>query len=81
MDRPDAAVLREVGRVLGMPVLGQDDVGAGGSRLRDLAVDGRDDLLAGGHVQAARGVGEVVLDVDDDERHARSIVGHASRLP
>ena len=34
---------------------------------RDLAVDDRDDRVAATHGQAARRVGEVVLDVDDDE--------------
>src|SRR6185503_7622263 len=67
MDRPEAAVLREVGGGLRMPVLGEDDRGAGRPRRRDLAVDDRDDVGAAVDRQAALRVGEVILEVDDDE--------------
>ena len=40
-------------------------------RGRDQGVDGRHDVLATRHMEAARRVGEVVLDIDHDERGPR----------
>ena len=76
MDRPEAAVLREMRGRLGVPVLGEDDEAAGDGRHRDLAVDRRDDRVAAGDGQAARRIGEVVLDVDDDQGRGRVIALH-----
>ena len=50
-----------------MPVLRVHDVGARGRRLRDLLVRDGDHVLSVLHVQAARGVREIVLNVDDDD--------------
>ena len=38
----------------------------------DLARRRRDDRVTAGHAQAAGGIGEIVLDVDDDEGRARA---------
>jgi hypothetical protein len=63
---PDAAARLEVWRLGGMPVLGVDDQGLGCQRPLELAVDQRHDPLALADVEAALGVGEVVLHVHDD---------------
>jgi hypothetical protein len=70
VDRPDAAVAGEVGRRFGVPVLGVDNERATGRRRRDLGVDRRQDRDRAGHAEAAGRVGEVVLDVDDDQAAA-----------
>ena len=75
MVRPDAAVVREVRRDGRVPVLGVDDGGPCLERRGDQRIDGRHDLLATRHVQAARRIGEVVLDIDHDERGPRVEVG------
>lgn len=82
VDRPDTAILGEVGCVGGMPVLRVGDAGPGGPGLCDGVIDGRDDRVATGDGQAALGVGEVVLDIDDDEGgafvpadHSRATLG------
>ena len=66
MRRPDPALLDEVRGRRRMPVLRVHDVGARGRRLRDLLVRDGDHVLSVLHVQAARGVREIVLNVDDD---------------
>ena len=50
-----------------VPVLGEHDEGPGRSAPCDLGVDRRDDLGAALDRQAAGRVGEIVLDVDDDQ--------------
>ena len=79
VDRPDAAVLGEVRRGRRVPVLGGDDDRAVGAGHLDLAVDRRDDRVTAADGQAARGVGEIVLDVDDDEGGPGPVALHAAR--
>ena len=67
VDGPDASILLEVRSVGWVPVLRVDDASAGGLSGSDSVVEGRDDLVAATHGEAAAGVGEVVLDIDDDE--------------
>ena len=87
MDRPDAAVLGEVRSVGRVPVLGVGDRRAGGEGPLDLGVDDRHDLVAASDRQAAGRIGEVVLDVHDDQRHLRAVPaprvvdGHAAQAP
>ena len=76
MDRPDAAVFLEMRGRLGMPVLGVEDGRAGRAGAVDLAIDERHDLLAALDVEAALGVGEIVLNVDDQQRGSRVIGSH-----
>jgi hypothetical protein len=40
-----------------------------------LGVDEGDDALAAGHVERSRRIGEVVLDIDDDERRIGVVAG------
>jgi len=67
MDRPDPAVGREVGRVLGMPILRVHDERPSVARPLELGIGDRGHVLSTRDVQAAIRVGEVVLDVDDQE--------------
>src|SRR6187551_118400 len=67
MDRPDAAVLGEVGRRGGVPVLGVGHHRARVQGRRDQLVDGSRHLLPQGHVETAGRIGEIVLDVHHDE--------------
>ena len=76
VDRPDPAVLREVRRRLRVPVLGVEDAGARLPGHLDLGVDPRNDPGAPGHRQPAGWVGEIVLDVHDDERRGRVVALH-----
>src|SRR5262249_49128962 len=76
MDGPDPPVLLEMRRRRWMPVLRVHDVPARLSRPTDLLVDYRDDLLPAPHREAAGRVGEVVLDVGDDQRDGRPVGGH-----
>ena len=80
VDRPDAAVLREMGRRRRVPVLGRHDDRAVVAGHRDLAVDRRDDGVAAGHAQAAGRIGEIVLDVDDDEGGAGRVSLHGTSV-
>ncbi len=41
----------------------------------------RDDAVAAGDGQAAGGIGEVVLDVDDDECRSRAVALHGRSVP
>ena len=61
-----------------MPVLGVDDDRAGPLRRLDRVVDPRDDLERAGDRQATRRIGEVVLDVDDDEGRPGVVPLHGS---
>jgi hypothetical protein len=63
-----------------MPILGIDDQGVCRQRALDLAVCQRHDLLALADVEAALGIGEVVLHVDDDQRHRPVVVDHCTAL-
>ena len=78
--RPDPAVLGEVRRVLGVPVLGVDHGGAGRLGRGDLGGDRADDVLAAPDVQRARRVGEVVLHVHHDQGGGRGVVWVIGRL-
>ncbi len=51
-----------------MPVLGVDDERAAGSGGSDLVVDELDRIVSASDVQRALRVGEVVLNVDDEQR-------------
>src|SRR5688500_5313969 len=77
MNRPDAAVLREVGGRLRMPILCRHDERASIARVAHLAVDDLHDPLTTGHSEAARRIGEVVLEVDDDEGRVLVVTAHA----
>src|SRR5262245_31534974 len=67
---PDPAVLLEVRRRLGMPVLRVEDRRPSVPGLLDQVVDLVHHSLPAGHRQASRRIGEVVLDVDDEKRDA-----------
>ena len=67
VDRPDAAVLREMWRRRRVPILGRHDDRAVVARRLDLAIDPRDEGRSVGHAQAAGRIGEIVLDIDHDE--------------
>jgi hypothetical protein len=77
---PDTAARLEVRRLGGVPVLGVGDQGACRTCPLELAVDQRHDLLAVADVEAALGVGEVVLYVDDDQRRRPVVVDHCTAL-
>ena len=76
MDGPDAAVLLEVRRGLRVPILGMEDMRAGLLGARDLGVDEWHGLFAALDIEATGGVGEVVLDVDDEKRGSRVVGCH-----
>src|SRR5687767_6566367 len=78
---PDPAVLGEVRRRLGVPVLGVHHERLAGGRGPDLAVDDRHDGLALRDRQAARRIGEVVLEVDDHEGRSPVVALHPRTLP
>jgi hypothetical protein len=63
-----------------MPVLGVDDQGTRHKPPLDLAVDQRHDPLALADVEAALGIGEVVLHIDDDQRRRPVMVDHHTAL-
>ena len=63
-----------------MPVLRVDDDAAVVRGERRLAVDHRHQVRAAADAEAALWIGKVVLDVDDDERDARSIAEHGQRV-
>src|ERR671918_542813 len=63
-----------------MPVLGIGDQGLCCQRPLELAVDRRHDLLALADVEAALGIGEVVLHVHDDQRRRSVVVNHCTAL-
>ena len=63
-----------------MPVLGVDDEGAARSRRRNLAVDQRDHLGRRRDVQRALRIGEIVLDVDDDQGRSPVVSIHRSSV-
>ena len=73
--RPDASVLLEVRGHRRVPVLGVDHEGIGRLGLLDLAVDGVDHVFAAADVEAAIGMGEVVLHVDDKQSGGRVVLG------
>src|SRR5215217_989286 len=77
---PDAAARLEVRRLGGMPILGVDDQGLYCQRPLDLTVERRHDPLALADVEAALGVGEVVLHVDDDQRRRSVVIDHCTAL-
>jgi hypothetical protein len=66
--------------VLGVPALRVDDERAGPARLPDHRIDRVDHPFAAGDGEAAARVGEVVLQVHDDERRARVVSGHVSSI-
>jgi len=68
MDRPDAAVLREVGRRWRVPVLGVRDERARREGCAGRRVDDGDDPLRAADAERALRVREVVLDVDEQQR-------------
>ncbi len=57
-----------------MPVLGVDHQGIGGLGLLDLAVDGMDHVFAPADIEAAIGMGEIVLHVDDEQSGGRVVL-------
>jgi hypothetical protein len=63
-----------------MPVLGVDDQAAPRQRPLELPVDQRHDPLTLAHVEAALGVGEVVLHVHDDQRRRPFVIDHHTAL-
>src|SRR5215208_7075142 len=77
---PDAAARLEVRRLGGMPILGVDDQGLYCQRPLDLTVERRHDPLTLADVEAALGVGEVVLHVHDDQRRRSVVVDHCTAL-
>ncbi len=78
VDRPEPAVLVEVRRRFGMPILGVDDARARSPSVRDLPIDGADHPLAAGDVQVSARIGEVVLDIDDNQRGSLIVEGRVS---
>ena len=71
VDRPDPAVLREMRRRLGVPVLRERRRSRRCSRAISISrLIARDDRVAAGHAQAAGRVREVVLDVDHEQGRA-----------
>jgi len=78
MDGPDPTIDREVRGVLRMPILRVSDEGPSLEGLLELRVrDGRH-LLSVRDVQASVRVGEVVLDIDDQERCSFVVDRHGS---
>src|SRR5690606_7466609 len=80
VNRPDPAVLGEVGSGLGMPILGVDDGRSGSDGRPDLLIQIADGVLAIVDVEASGRVGEIVLDVDDNECGTR-VVSHGTTVP
>jgi hypothetical protein len=79
MDRPDATVLLEMGRRFRVPVLRVEDPCAGHFGGVDLRVDKRHYLFAALDVKVALRIGEVVLDVDDEQGGSRVVRRHAAQ--
>ena len=78
VNRPDAAVLREMRRRLGVPVLRGDHESAGIQGRPNRGVDDRNDRFPADDNQAASGIGEVVLDVGDQQRGALVVSAHGA---
>ena len=78
VDGPDPPVGGEVWRVLRMPILRVDDEGPSFQALAQLGVGDGWNLLSARHVQASTRIGEVVLDIDDQERCSFVVDRHRS---
>jgi hypothetical protein len=78
---PDPAVLLKVRRALRVPVLRVDDQRTRVDRRGHLVVHEGNDLLRAPDVEAADRVGEVVLDVDDEQGGPRVVIGHPPSMP
>jgi hypothetical protein len=80
VDRPDPAVLLEVRRAFGVPVLGVDNRGTGRPCPLYFLIDRGDDRGTAGDMQVSAGIGKVILHVHDDKRSLVVVFDHVIHI-